>query len=231
MRTPGGDFAVLFCDGACLGNPGPGGWGAVYRCDGDVKEMGGKDLETTNNRMELAAALEGLKALQGKSKAVRIYTDSQYLVRGMTEWLQSWKRKSWKSSINKGDVKNQDLWKALDQVAASFSQLEWRHVDGHSGIPGNERCDEIAVEFAKGNRPQLFYGKASEYAISLEVIPKAKSRKIEPYYLSLIHGKTFKDKTWKECESRVRGQAGARYKKISNLQEEEEILKKWGISS
>lgn len=131
----------IYTDGACRGNPGPGGWGALLLTDGREKEICGGELSTTNNRMELTAAIRGLQALK-RNCSVTVYTDSEYVRRGIDEWLANWKRSGWKTA-NKKPVKNQDLWQMLD-TAAGNHQVTWQWVKGHAGIPGNERADELA---------------------------------------------------------------------------------------
>lgn len=131
----------IFTDGACRGNPGPGGWGALLRSGGQEKEILGAEADTTNNRMELTAAIEALSALKRPCR-VDLYTDSTYVRQGITEWLANWKQKGWKTSARK-PVKNQDLWQALDEAAARH-EVCWHWVKGHSGHPENERADELA---------------------------------------------------------------------------------------
>ena len=133
----------IYTDGACRGNPGPGGWGAVLMHAGRERELSGADPATTNNRMELTAVIEALAALKRPVKA-RIYTDSQYVRLGILEWVANWKKRGWKTADRK-PVKNQDLWERLDALAAGH-ELEWHWVKGHSGVPGNERCDQLANE-------------------------------------------------------------------------------------
>ena len=133
----------IYTDGACRGNPGPGGWGAVLMHAGRERELSGADPATTNNRMELTAVIEALAALKRPVKA-RIYTDSQYVRLGILEWIGNWKKRGWKTADRK-PVKNQDLWQRLDELAA-LHELEWHWVKGHSGVPGNERCDALANE-------------------------------------------------------------------------------------
>jgi len=132
---------TIFTDGACRGNPGPGGWGVLLVSDSKEKELYGGAADTTNNRMELTAAIEGLQALK-RHGAVTIYTDSEYLRRGITEWIEQWKRRGWKTAAKKA-VKNADLWRELDEVV-SGKEIDWHWVKGHSGHPGNERADELA---------------------------------------------------------------------------------------
>lgn len=133
----------IFTDGACKGNPGPGGWGALLRYNGAIKELKGAEPETTNNRMELMAAIEALRALKRPCK-VSLTTDSQYVRKGITEWIHGWKKKNWKNA-SKQPVKNADLWKTLDELSQKH-EIAWHWVKGHSGHPENERVDELANE-------------------------------------------------------------------------------------
>lgn len=131
----------IFTDGACRGNPGPGGWGALMRYQNKEKEIWGGQLETTNNQMELKAAIEALKLLKEPCEIV-LTTDSQYVRKGITEWLANWKQKAWKNSQRK-PVKNKELWQELDALAEPH-QIHWHWVKGHSGHPENERADALA---------------------------------------------------------------------------------------
>ncbi|MDD2366881.1 MAG: ribonuclease HI [Desulfuromonadaceae bacterium] len=133
----------IFCDGACSGNPGPGGYGAILRYCGRIKELNGGERETTNNRMEMTAAIEALRQLTRPCRVI-ITTDSQYLVKGMTEWINSWQRKNWQNS-KKEPVVNRDLWELLLTLSKSHI-IEWKWVKGHAGHPENERCDQLARE-------------------------------------------------------------------------------------
>jgi len=135
---------VIYTDGACKGNPGPGGWGALLRAeDGVEKELCGGEAETTNNRMEMMAVIEALLALKRPCHVV-LHVDSQYVLKGMTEWLQGWKAKGWRTAA-KQPVKNVDLWQRLDAlVHQSEHRIEWRWVKGHAGDLGNERADALA---------------------------------------------------------------------------------------
>jgi ribonuclease HI len=133
----------IYTDGACRGNPGPGGWAALLLLDEHEKELSGAEAHTTNNRMELTAVIRALEALK-RPVAARIYTDSQYVRRGITEWLQAWKARGWRTA-DKKPVKNQDLWQQLDALCTPH-RLEWRWVPGHAGVPGNERVDRLANE-------------------------------------------------------------------------------------
>ncbi len=131
----------IFTDGACRGNPGPGGWGALLRFNGTEKELYGAESMTTNNRMELMAAISALASLKRPCQ-VSVTTDSKYVLQGITEWLAGWKRKNWKTA-SKQPVKNVDLWQELDRLAAQH-QIEWHWVRGHTGHPENERADQLA---------------------------------------------------------------------------------------
>jgi ribonuclease HI len=134
-------IVVIYADGACKGNPGPGGWGVLLRAGGREQEMCGGEALTTNNRMELTAVIEGLLSLKERSR-VRVYTDSQYVQKGISEWIHSWKRRGWLTADRK-PVKNVDLWQQLDEVAREH-EVGWHWVKGHAGHPGNERADELA---------------------------------------------------------------------------------------
>lgn len=136
-----GKKVALYTDGACKGNPGAGGWGVVLEYGKHRKELFGGDVETTNNRMELMAAIAGLSALKSRC-VVDLYTDSVYVKDGITKWLSNWKSNGWRTAAKK-PVANQDLWEQLDQ-AVSDHQVNWHWVKGHSGDPGNERADELA---------------------------------------------------------------------------------------
>jgi ribonuclease HI len=133
---------VIYTDGACSGNPGPGGWGAVLICGDHRKEINGGEADTTNNRMELIAAIEALNALTKAPSKVALYTDSNYVKGGITGWINNWKRNGWKTA-NKKPVKNADLWQSLDE-ATNRHNVSWHWVKGHAGHPENERADELA---------------------------------------------------------------------------------------
>ena len=137
------EIIEIFTDGACRGNPGPGGWGALLRWKKEEKELSGGSPLTTNNRMELQAPIEALKTIK-RSVPIHIYTDSKYVMDGITQWLQNWKRNHWRTKNNK-PVKNQDLWEELDQLTAGHS-ISWHWVKGHAGHIENERVDTLARE-------------------------------------------------------------------------------------
>ena len=143
---------TIYSDGACSGNPGPGGWAARLKyADGRIRELGGAEPDTTNNRMELQAAIEGLR-FAGRGEPITMVTDSEYLLKGITRWIHGWKRKQWKTASRK-PVLNQDLWRALDEL--NGGSVKWEYTRGHAGDPDNERCDEIAQAFSRGEQPPL----------------------------------------------------------------------------
>src|SRR6185503_2248006 len=140
-RTMSDEAVEIYSDGACRGNPGPGGWGAVLRYKGKAKGLWGGEARTTNNRMELMAVIRALEALKRPSK-VKLYTDSQYVQKGISTWIHAWKRRAWRT-VDKKDVKNADLWRELE-AQASRHEVEWHWVKGHAGQPENERADALA---------------------------------------------------------------------------------------
>ncbi len=157
------EIQSLYGDGACKGNPGTGGWGAVaYFTDGSVAELGGKEPATTNNRMEMQAAIEAMKFFvrSGQTTPCTLYTDSEYVIKGVTSWIKGWKSRDWKTAAGK-PVLNQDLWETLDELSSTIrlqakgKPLKWEHVKGHAGNVGNERCDVIASSFAQGKPVSL----------------------------------------------------------------------------
>jgi ribonuclease HI len=135
------DIVEIYTDGACKGNPGVGGWGVLLQYDGKTRELHGGEAHTTNNRMELTAVIRALEVLRQGSQ-VRVHTDSQYVQLGIRDWIRSWKKNGWRTS-DKKPVKNEDLWRRLDELAATHD-IEWMWVRGHDGNPGNERADELA---------------------------------------------------------------------------------------
>jgi len=135
------EVVEIYADGACKGNPGPGGWGVLLRAGGAEKELFGGERETTNNRMELTAVIRALEALKRRCR-VRLYTDSQYVQKGISQWIHDWKRRGWRTA-DKKPVKNEDLWRHLDELAGGHD-IEWHWVRGHAGHPENERADALA---------------------------------------------------------------------------------------
>jgi ribonuclease HI len=139
--TPGSPDVVIFTDGSCRGNPGPGGWAAILTAGAHEREIWGGAAATTNNRMELTAAIEALTALKRPCR-VELHTDSQYVRNGVTQWLNLWKARGWRT-MSKGEVKNEDLWRRLDEACLRH-EIDWRWVKGHAGHPMNERVDRLA---------------------------------------------------------------------------------------
>ncbi len=181
------EIKAIYTDGACSGNPGPGGWGTViYFVDGSVHEMGGYEPGTTNNRMEMQAAIAALQFLQQHTydNDIQLNTDSKYLIQGITQWMRGWKRKGWKTAAGKA-VLNKDLWLTLDELAQSLKtdqsiDIDWQYVKGHAGNVGNERCDEIARSFSQQRAISLSQSiggssKASATTEKTKSIPKATS--------------------------------------------------------
>jgi len=148
-EAPGTNIVELFTDGACKGNPGPGGWGAVLRFKDKERELSGGEADTTNNRMEMTAAIEGLKALT-RPCHVKLWTDSVYVKDGITKWIHGWQRNGWRTA-DKKPVKNADLWQAL-LAAVAPHRVEWHWVKGHAGHPENERADRLACAAAEAQR-------------------------------------------------------------------------------
>ena len=148
LMTKNSNLVQIFTDGACKGNPGPGGWGAIMKYGDHVKELNGYSAETTNNIMELTAVIEALKSLTRPCKII-LTTDSNYVKNGITEWIHNWKKKGWKTA-NKKPVKNKEFWQQLDEEVKRHT-IEWKWVKGHSGHPENERADELANEAVEAN--------------------------------------------------------------------------------
>lgn len=183
----------------------------------------------------MSAVIEALEFLiQKKTPAeqkILILTDSSYVVFGITKWIFGWQKRGWKTMEN-GDVNNRELWERFLVARKHFaaSAIEWKIVPGHSGIPGNERCDQLAVHCQKNQTSHNMSYPLAEYRFPIHQLPDfAKFKKIDPYYLSLVSGVLQKHKTWGECEGRVRGRPGAKFKKVKNLNDEEEVLRSWGI--
>jgi ribonuclease HI len=228
---------VAYTDGGCLGNPGPGGWGVhVEYPDGRVIEFGGAELETTNNRMELRAAIEAARAVAAWPRAT-IIADSQYVLRGIGSWVRGWKRNGWKTSTG-GPVLNRDLWEELDAVATE--KITWEWAKGHSGVPGNERCDAIASWFAASVRPlDGDRPRAARSPTPARPAPSADGRAAKPRaasasgmsYISLVDGIPARHTTWGECESRVKGVKSARFKKVKSPAEADETFARWGVTA
>jgi ribonuclease HI len=162
------DEVIIYTDGSSLGNPGPGGWGSVIAHEEKVVELGGREKESTNNRMEMMAAIQALRLVQEKKvkgKVIKVHTDSAYVLNGITMWIFSWMKNNWRTA-SKDPVLNQDLWEELFKLELDLKhryKVEWIKVKGHSGVLLNERCDVIATSFSAGEHPVLFRGKLADY--------------------------------------------------------------------
>lgn len=232
---------ILFCDGACSGNPGPGGWGVIVALPDEVFELGGRHTQTTNNKMELSGAIEALKAVQEVPGEVMLCTDSSYVIQGITRWIFGWLRNGWKSSQG-GNVLNQEFWQELHRLVTlrgKSNPVHWQYVPGHSNVAGNERVDQIAVAFSKQEPIALYRGSRDSYGIDLSVTrdtgvlrasQKSKKRTSgKAIYLSLVGTIPSRHASWSECERRVKGQSQAKFKKVSSPEEEESVWRAWGV--
>lgn len=244
---------TIYTDGSSRGNPGPGGWGAVLVVDENSKsqvaslkskvmELGGREDNTTNNRMELSAIRESLRYIEERKLTgdIELYTDSAYAMNGLNSWMYGWQKNGWKTAT--GDpVLNQDIWADLLGLMVRLKQtrdVDIKKVKGHAGDVLNERCDTLATAFADGERVLLFKGEYENYTklFGLEskeiqvtsfkpqvnTTTKSSKGKKAYAYVSLVNGKIHTDKTWDACEKRVKGKAGAKYKKV--FSKEEEVL-------
>lgn len=253
------DSIEIYTDGSSLGNPGPGGWGAVVIFQdsknpsqssmfygekeiGSIKnikvdqvtELGGYEKHTTNNRMELSAVINALEFLNQNISPINfeivLSADSAYVLNGITKWVFGWQKNNWKTSTNK-EVLNRDLWERLFDASKNLN-IKWNKVKGHSGVDLNERCDVLATSFAKQEEIDLFTG---DYETYISIIPKhfpttAFAKKKTPkggFYISKIGDVVLEHKTWEECEAYVKGEKGAKYKKVSNTEEAKEIINSW----
>lgn len=237
---------VIYSDGACSGNPGPGGWGAiVVTPEGQVQELGGREAPTTNNRMEMTAVLEALRLVKDTDHDIRIFTDSTYVIRGVTQWMWGWRKRGWKTAEG-NEVSNRDLWESFMRVLGAMKNgkekapdIQWNYVRGHRGNPGNERCDEIAVAFSQGRSAGLYRGSLLKYSVDVFEFPESEGlpemkpkteKKVAYSYLSEVGGITVRHKTWADCERRVKGRSGAKFKKSMSADEEKEILASWSVN-
>jgi len=236
---------IIFTDGSSRGNPGSGGWGSVVvELRGEsgleaqkVTELGGGEKNTTNNRMEIMSAVEGLSRIAPDSR-VTVFTDSSYLVNGITKWVYGWQKNGWVTKT-KESVMNKDLWMRLVE-AVKGKKIEWKRIAGHAGVLGNERCDHIATTFADGEKSDLFDGPFSDYDLPnildvshdedkmSEKRSSSSHSKAKAYsYVSSVGGVIEVHHTWAECEKRVKGAKGARYKKSLNKDGEIKIIEEF----
>ena len=233
---------VVYTDGASRGNPGPGGWAAVIFAGGFVMEVAGSEKKATNNQMELQAVYEVLtdKAALAAKEPIVIHSDSAYVVNGLTSWVWAWEKKGW-ITTQKTPVENSDLWKKLLVLLKKYGdRLTLSKVSGHSGELYNERCDELAVAYALGKKPELFKGKVNDYEKFLEgagtVVKQGRAKKPKNSgpaysYVSLVNGKVHVDTTWADCEKRVKGKKGAKYKKVFSKEEETELIQDYTLQT
>ncbi len=245
---------IIFSDGSSRGNPGPGGWSAVllfpeknqnseFKVESEklkVKEIGGREENTTNNRMELTGAIKAFEELNKRKieGGITLYSDSSYVIKGISSWINGWKANNWMTK-GKDEVSNKDLWQRLDEVSQGF-KVSWNVIPGHVGIPGNERCDEIATGFATDETVSLFEGKSSDYKVALtdlkprqEMVDvkknKSKNSGKAYSYISKVDGEIKIHKTWKECEDRVKGKSNTRFKKSLSKIDEEKIVREFTL--
>lgn len=229
---------LIFTDGAAKGNPGRGGYGVVIAYDGMVIEKGGHAPHTTNNEMELKAVVEALKVMVSKKVPVAIYTDSKYVVEGATGWVFGWAKNGWQTKA-KTDVLNKALWQELLPLLGKVT-IEWHKVPGHVGIIGNERADTIASTFAEKGTFALYEGPLSKYGHDVfdttyddtKAVERSDARKrqnVKAYsYISALDGIVKVHATWAECEARVKGKRGARFKKSLDAADEAAIIQEFG---
>ncbi|HEY7061980.1 MAG TPA: ribonuclease HI [Chloroflexota bacterium] len=248
---------VAYTDGACIGNPGPGGWAAIVDRDGAREEISGAAPNTTNNRMELTAAIEALRRVPPDAP-VRVVTDSQYVMKGITSWVAGWRKRGWRTATG-GPVLNQDLWEAL--AALADARVSWEWVRGHAGHPENERVDRLARAQAAsvraatpgargvggspngvmgGDGASLGRGISEAAALARSAVGRARGAAGRargssaapggwPTYLSLVDGRLMRHRDWPSCERRVHGRRGARFKKCRSADEERTTVAGWRL--
>ena len=242
---------IIHTDGAAKGNPGSGGWGTVIIINNEkVVELGAGVSRATNNQMELQAMIEGLeyaaKKIKPEGAQINIFSDSNYLLNGITSWIDGWRKNGWQTKA-KQDVLNREYWEKLDEVKNILSvknELVFNKVKGHAGDPLNERCDEIASGFGLKEKVKLFSGSLKDHEqlssftnkdiqnpILDKKTPPKKVGGMAYSYVSLVGGKVFADKTWDDCESRVKGKSGAKFKKVFSKQEEQDLVALWSLQS
>jgi ribonuclease HI len=244
----------LISDGACSGNPGPGGYGTIVMDLSDtVYEIGGSESQTTNNRMELLGYLEGLvKILSFRAPAmIHVVLDSSYVLKGAEQYVWNWAKNGWKTQAGEA-VKNQDLWERVLSVLRESKQqgfeIRYHVVKGHSGHPANDRVDLIAVSFSqkiqglRSTTETLFQGHHTDYQTQYGVnltsaelflndsaTVSGKKTKVKALYLVSMNGQVQRFDTWSECEKVVKGRSGVKYKKVTSEDEERAVLKSWGM--
>ena len=222
MESKGID-AVAYTDGACIGNPGPGGWAAILVSGAGREEIGGGAAHTTNNRMELTAVIEALRRVPAESR-VQIVTDSEYVLKGITQWVPGWRRRGWRTSTGQ-PVVNRDLWETLAGLVGD--RVSWEWVRGHAGHPENERADALARAYARKQQ----VGVAPPKVPASKVVPAARRADGQafPLYLSLVDGVPEQHDTWEACRVRIHGVRGARCKKCRSEAEVAATLADWRL--
>src|SRR3989338_3930399 len=237
------EHIIIYTDGSSLGNPGPGGWGVIISERETILELGGAEKYTTNNRMELTGAINAIDAVKNKKENITLRTDSRYVIHGITQWVSDWKKRDWMTKAKK-PVENRDLWEKLSHLVdthAKLGKISWEHVGGHVGIAGNERADKIATSYAKGEALKLYHGPFTNYEHDIKntvasgkktrtrSASRARSRVKAYSYLSLVNGVLRKHITWEECEKRVKGVRGVKFKKAISKEDEKSIRAEWGV--
>jgi len=238
---------LVFCDGASSGNPGPSGFGVIIATpSGRVTELGRGYPRATNNQMELQGAIDALRVLRETPGKIDLFTDSVYVIRGITQWIWGWRSRGW-TTAEGNPVQNSDQWKELLALVterkhhhAENGEIHWNWVRGHQGVPGNERVDEIAVAFSKRERVNLYQGELLRYPIAIHDLPEDTSlpdrkdserneKKPAYSYLSFVNGSLQRHTTWRDCEARVKGRPGAKFKKAESPEDELKIVEAWGL--
>ncbi|MFT5359744.1 MAG: ribonuclease HI [Candidatus Paceibacteria bacterium] len=230
------EHIVIFTDGASRGNPGAGGYGTVLvsLVGKQVWEFGEREDNTTNNRMEMSAIIRGLAEVEkivSRDYEITIYTDSKYVIQGATAWVFGWQKNDWKTK-NKTDVLNKDLWEKV-AVLIQNKKINWEHVPGHSGIPGNERVDEIGTKLADKEAVELYKGSLENYFVKdilntdydASLVKEKKSGKAHSY-VSEVGGVVKTHTEWTSCKIRVDGKK-ARFKKVFSVDEEKALIDEW----
>lgn len=230
---------IIYSDGACSGNPGPGGWAFIHWSpDDQVFEDAGFDPKTTNNRMEMSGALEALLRVS-PGESVILYTDSVYVIRGITQWVFGWRKRGWKTAEGK-EVINQDLWERLSKAVAG-KKINWRYIPGHKGFPGNERVDVLAVAQSQRSPLSPYRGPEAHYHFNIFPIPdeiplpemknyKDGAAKPKGFYLSYVNGVLVRHESWEQCQACVKGVSQARFKKVTSDEEAQTVVKSWGLN-
>lgn len=227
-------MVTIFTDGAAKGNPGPGGYGAVISYGDRIVELGESKILTTNNEMELRAVVVALRSLPQEVSVVDLYTDSKYVVEGATRWVFGWIKNGWKTKTG-NVVLHKETWEELFSLLSRI-KIKWHKVPGHVGIAGNERADAIASDFGAGKSVKLYSGPRIKYQHEIENVSyntekeltrslarKRQSTKAHSY-VSAVNGIVKVHQTWQECEDRVKGKKGARYKKALDIVEQKQIV-------